>query len=181
MKAVLVLLLVASSGYGIQDSRSQIRDSTSDVVVIDRMMAVVGGQPILLSDVDAAIAFHLTDAPPGPNQLAATLDLLIQRRLMLAEVERFQPPEPEPVEITIRIDAMERGAGSRSAFDRTLAVTGISRAQLRHYVRDDLRIATYLNQRFVAVADPAERKAAIQSWVAELRRRADVSILYSAR
>ena len=73
---------------------------------------------------------------------------------------------------------MQRRAGSAAAFDKALAVTGTSREQLRRYIRDDLRITTYLNQRFVAVADPNQRKAAIAAWVAELKRRADISVLY---
>jgi hypothetical protein len=148
-------------------------------VVIDRIMAVVGGQPIMLSDVDAAIQFHLIDAPAGSaDPRAAALDRLIQRTLILAEVERFQPPEPAPVEITVRVDEMERRAGSTAAFEQALAVTGLSRDQLRRYVRDDLRITTYLNQRFAAVADANERQAATAAWVAELRKRAEISVLY---
>ena len=69
---------------------------------------------------------------------------------MLTEVERFQPPEPDPVEITLR-DRRDRGArGLAGRFARSLAVTGMTRDQLRRYIRDDLRSTTYLNQRFGA-------------------------------
>ena len=148
-------------------------------VVIDRIMAVVGGQPIMLSDVELSLQFQLVDVPQGdPDALASALNRLIERTLILAEVDRFQPPEPDPIEITIRVDDMQRRAGSAAAFDKALAVTGTSREQLRRYIRDDLRITTYLNQRFVAVADPNQRKTAIAAWVAELKRRADISVLY---
>jgi hypothetical protein len=146
--------------------------------VIDRIMAVVGGQPITLSDVTAAQQFHLIDVPPGtPDPIAFIVDRLIERTLVLAEVERFQPPEPDPIEMTIRIDVIERRAGSTAAFEKLLAVTGMTRDQLRRYLRDDLRIATYLNQRFGANADANERQAAIKTWISELRRRADVTVL----
>ena len=59
------------------------------------------------------------------------LDRLIDRTLMLAEVDRFQPPEPAPVEITLRIDELEQRAGSPAAFDKALAVTGMTREQLQ--------------------------------------------------
>jgi hypothetical protein len=146
--------------------------------VIDRIMAVVGGQPITLSDATAARQFQLVDVPAGTSDpMALIVDRLIERTLILAEVERFQPPEPDPIEMTIRIDELERRAGSRAAFDKLLAVTGMTRDQLRRYLRDDLRITTYLNQRFGANTDASERQAAIKTWVSELRKRADVTVL----
>lgn len=147
--------------------------------VIDRIMAVVGGRPIILSDVHAAIQFRLVEPPAGtPDPLGYALERLVERTLILAEVERFQPPEPDPIEITVRVDDLQRRAGSAEAFDKALAVTGMTPEQLRRHIRDDLRIATYLNQRFGATSVPAERAAAIATWVSELRRRADVTVLY---
>lgn len=147
--------------------------------LIDRIMAVVGGRPIILSDVHAAIQFRLVEPPAGtPDPLGYTLERLVERTLMLAEVERFQPPEPDPIEITVRVDDLQRGAGSAGAFDRALSVTGMTREQLRRHIRDDLRIATYLNQRFGAANAPGGRAAAIATWIAELRRRADITVLY---
>ncbi|HYT75130.1 MAG TPA: hypothetical protein VEL79_10315 [Vicinamibacterales bacterium] len=176
MTTLHALLLLTLATPDVHASRLAPRASQ---VVIDRIMAVVGGQPIMLSDVDAAIQFQLTDVPQGAaDPLATTLGKLIERTLILAEVERFQPPEPDPVEITVRMDAMERRAGSAAAFEKALAVTGTSREQLRRYIRDDLRITTYLNQRFVTLSDPKERNAAIAAWVAELKKRAEISVLY---
>jgi len=148
--------------------------------VIDRIMAVVSGQPITLSDVTAARQFGLVPVPPGTQDaIADTLDRLVERTLILAEVERFQPPEPDPVEMTLRIDELERRAGSTAAFETALAVVGMTRDQLRRYFRDDLRITTYLNQRFGATTAEAERQAAIKIWTSELRRRAEVRVLRS--
>jgi parvulin-like peptidyl-prolyl isomerase len=132
--------------------------------LIDRIMAVVAGQPVTLSDVSAVLQFRLIQPPAGTRDpLAFVLDRSIERLLMLTEVDRFQPPEPDPVMMTIRIDELERNAGSAEAFEKVLAVTGTTREQLRRYIRDDLRITTYLNQRFGANAPPAERAAAIAS------------------
>lgn len=147
--------------------------------VIDRIMAVVGPQPITLSDVVAAQQFQLVDVPAGtPDATGYILDRLIDRTLMLAEVERFQPPEPDPVEITVRTDQMQARAGSAAAFDKALAVTGSTREQLQRFVRDSLRIDTYINQRFGSIADATERAAAITAWTTDLRRRAQITVLY---
>ena len=147
--------------------------------IIDRIMAVVGGQPITLSDVNAALVFQLVQPPAGSaDPLASVLDRLIDRNLMLAEVDRFQPPEPAPVEISLRIDELEQRAGSPAAFAQALAVTGTTRDQLRRHIRDDLRMATYLNQRFGTNPGLADRVSAIAAWTAELRRRAEVIVQY---
>jgi len=151
--------------------------SAAPADVIDRIMAVVGGRTITLSDVNAALLFHQIRPPAEVKDTAGyAVERLIERTLMLAEVERFQPPEPDPVEITIRVDALERGAGSAAAFDKLLAVTGLTRDQLRRQIRDDLRVATYLNQRFGAT-ESSEREASVKSWLVELRKRADVTVV----
>ena len=146
-------------------------------VTIDRILAVVSGQPIVLSDVNAALEFHLVEPPPGTSDVVgAVLEQLIRRRLLLAEVERFQPPEPDPVEIGAVLDATTARIGA-AAFERALAVTGLTRDQLRRHIRDDLRITTYLNQRFGANRDPAERGADIEKWIGDLRRRTQITVL----
>jgi hypothetical protein len=153
--------------------------SVANADVIDRIMAVVTGQLVTLSDVTAARQFALIPVPPGtPDPIAYTIDRLIERTLILAEVERFQPPEPDPVEMTVRIDELERRAGSAAAFEQALAVVGMTRDQLRRHFRNDLRITTYLNQRFGATTAEAEREAAIRKWTSELRKRAQVTVLY---
>ena len=130
----------------------------------------------------AALQFHLVEPPPGtPDPVAYAVDRLIERTLILAEVDRFQPPEPDPIEMTIRIDELERRAGSPAAFDKLLAMTGMTRDRLRRHIRDDLRITTYKNQRFGANTPPAERDAAIAQWASELRRRASVTVLTTNR
>ena len=150
--------------------------------LIDRIMAVVGGQPITLSDVNGALLFRFVEPPAGTREpLTYALDRLIERNLMVTEVDRFQPPEPAPVEIALRLEELEQRAGSTEAFERALTLTGTSRDQLRRYIRDDLRTATYLNQRFGTNRDPAERAAAITTWLTELRRRADVIVQYQGR
>ena len=156
--------------------------SVARAEIIDRVMAVVGGQPITLSDVNAVLLLRFVEPPQGTRDpLQYALERSIERALMLVEVDRFQPPEPAPVEISLRIEELEQRAGAAGGFDRALAVTGTSRDQLRRHIRDDLRIATYLNQRFGANREAAERTAAIAAWIAEIRRRADVIVQYQAR
>ena len=152
----------------------------ADVDVIDRIMAVVDGQTITLSDVNAALQFREVEPPAGTaDPVGYTLNRLIERTLMLTEVDRFQPPEPDPTEISTRVDDLQKRAGSEAAFDKALSMTGTTREQLRRSIRDDLRITTYLNQRFGSASK--ERDAAIAMWIGELRRRAEVALLYAPK
>ena len=61
--------------------------------VIDRVMAIVDGHLITLSDVRRAMTLHLVDRDGPPAGEAAALERLIDRMLILQEVERYAPRE----------------------------------------------------------------------------------------
>ena len=147
--------------------------------VIDRIMAVAGTQPITLSEVAAAIQFELVPVPSGTKDPTGyVLERLIDRTLKLVEVDRFQPPEPDPVEITLQVDRLEARYGSAEALDKALAMTGMTRERLRRVYRDSLRMQIYENQRFGTILDPVEREESIAGWIRNLRRRAQITVLY---
>jgi hypothetical protein len=120
--------------------------------VIDRVMAVVNGAVITQSDVEAVRRFGLMPASPVP----ALVEQLIDRRLTVVEVNRYAPPEPPPALVDARLADIRRRFPSPEAFARALAEVGLGEDQLRAYVRDDLRMQTYLRQRFGAAYQPAE-------------------------
>src|SRR6267378_3725452 len=61
---------------------------------IDRVLAVVAGQLITLSDVTAARDLGLQSVDGAADPVRAILSKLIDRELILAEVDRYAPPEP---------------------------------------------------------------------------------------
>jgi len=129
-------------------------------------MAVVLQQPILLSDVNAALSLKLIEVPPGTGDpVALVLDRLIERTLILGEVDRYQPPEPATPEIDSRVTQIEERAGTPEVLNRIMAATGMTQERLRQYVRDDLRLTTYLNQRFGTSAQPSD--AELQAYYRE--------------
>ena len=147
--------------------------------IIDRLMAVVNGQALTLSDVNAAFLLKLlTPETNGPDVVSGILDRLIERDLIIGEVDRYQPPEPAPEEVEKRYSAVAQRAGSEANLQKIFADTGMTADQLRRWVRDDLRMETYFNQRF-GTTDPSRAKM-IADWVSGLRRRADVTVLYLA-
>lgn len=173
MIATLIALLILNPAVDVIDRDVIDRD------VIDRIMAVVGTQPITLSEVSGMMQIEAVTVPAGTKDPTGyVLDRLIERSLILTEVDRFQPPEPDPSEIAGEIDRLQARFGSTGAFDRALTVTGTTREQLRRYVRDSLRMQIYFNQRFGSILDPVEREESIGAWVRELRRRAQITVLY---
>jgi hypothetical protein len=142
--------------------------------VLDRILAVVDGAPITQSDVTAAIQLGLVPIGGG-DRVAATVDALVERRLMLGEVDRYAPPDPPETDITRHVEDIRRRAGSR--FTTVLAEVGLTEDQLRREVRDDLRIEAYLQQRFGTTQPSEERAVMIRDWLAGLRRRANINVL----
>jgi hypothetical protein len=126
--------------------------------VIDRVMAVVAGQVITLSDVEGAIALGLVPTSDDPNPREAALQRLIERELQLREVRRYMPPEPNEQEMEQRLQQARQRFSSPEELKQALARAGIDEARLREIVRDDLRIQAYLNERFAGFAQPTEEE-----------------------
>lgn len=165
--------------------------------IIDRILAVVAGQIITKSDVEAARSLGLVDAQPAEAQSPddAALQALIDRVLMLNEVRRVVPREPTEAAIDARVAAIRNRFPSAAAFQRVLEASGINETVVRIYAEDDLSLAAYLDERFSAASQPTDqevlqageanrqklaeerRRTLINAWIGELRRRADISIL----
>ncbi|MBI3048913.1 MAG: hypothetical protein HYY76_11460 [Acidobacteria bacterium] len=113
--------------------------------LLDRVVARVNGIAITLSDVKAVLALGLVDVPAGAGEEVA-VERLIDRQLVLAEVARFAPPEPSPAAVAREVAAITERSGGRLA--AIMEATGLDEGRLRDIARDNLRIATYLDQRF---------------------------------
>lgn len=147
--------------------------------IIDRVLAVVAGDVIMLSDVRAARDLGLVDAGPAADPDRAVLSQLIDRALILDEVERYAPPEPNADAVDRALSEVRARFPSERAFAAALARVGLDERQLRAMVRQNLRMRAYLDQRFAG--ETAERgEAIIAAWVAGLRGRAAIVDLYGS-
>jgi hypothetical protein len=144
--------------------------------VIDRVLAVVSGSLITLSDVNAAYDLGLVTPRDSGDRVRDVLSQLIDRELQLAEVDRYAPPEPSVADVDREVQTVRLRFPTPEAFDRVLARSGIDLAHLRETVRGNLRIRGYVEQRF-AVSDE-RRQQVVADWIAGLRRRADIIDLY---
>lgn len=146
---------------------------------IDRVLAVAGGQLIMLSDVTAARDLGLVSDAGAADPVGAVLAKLISRELVLVEVNRYVPPEPADEAIDREMAAVRARFPSREAFDAALARSGLRETHVRETVRENLRIRAYIEQRFAGAESEARRLMLIDEWVAGLRQRADIVDLYT--
>jgi hypothetical protein len=138
-------------------------------VVLDRVLASVGGQLITLSDLRTARGLRLVDGPDEP----ALLGVMIERRLVLDELRRFQVADPEPALVEGRLNGWAASLGRPR--DQALEAADVPLEFVRRWLADDLRREAYVRQRFAAL-EPERRAEAERQWIDGLRNRTDVVI-----
>jgi len=111
--------------------------------LLDRVVARVNGSVILLSDVRAAVLFGLVD---GPAESDDAVEQMVQRALLVEEVNRFPPPEPTAEAIESELARMRARAGV--SIDEVERTTGLGAENVRSFARDRLRVQAYIDQRF---------------------------------
>lgn len=166
--ALIVVFLITTSTFWAEAARSQTE-------VIDRILAVVNGQVIMKSDVQMFLTLQLVEIPPGVDQESQVLTYLIERRLVLDQIDRVVPqPASDLIEQQLQL---MRGRFMRiEDFTEVLQQVGLTSDDLRQLLADDIRRDTYLANRFVSVRE--EIRAQAQSdWVADLARRGEVRLV----
>jgi hypothetical protein len=123
--------------------------------IVDRVLASVGGRIVTMSDVRMVREFGLVMGGATVAQDSrAVLEQLIDRIVILDEVERYAPREPGDQDVAARLHALRSRFNSDDAFVAAMKATGTDEAALTEWVRNDLRIDVYLNQRFASVVEP---------------------------
>ena len=124
--------------------------------LVDRVLALVAGQTILLSDVRAFVRLGLVHSTDTGEQQSDTLGHLIRRHLILTEVDRYLVEEPAAKIVDQRLGQVRKQFQTEGQWSDVLAETGLNNADLRHIVRDEIRIETYLDQRFISAIQPTD-------------------------
>jgi hypothetical protein len=124
--------------------------------VLDRVLARVDGHPITLSDTRAAQRLGLVEVAAGVDPVLLGLRQLVERRLMLAEVARFAPPEPDAAALSAQVAVLRDRVGSAADLAELERTTGYGDLQIREVARDNLRIQAYLTQRFGSLVQPSD-------------------------
>ena len=135
--------------------RAQTRVTAPGEQLRERTLAIVGGAVVTQSDVDTAVRLGLVEAGASALQARAT-GAVIERWLMLHEVARFSPAEPDPAAVEARLMAVRARAGGDGPLEAVLTAGGFTTARLTAWLRDDLRITAYLDQRFASAGVPPD-------------------------
>lgn len=126
--------------------------------VLDRTLAIVGGQPITLSDARAAIALGLIEPERTADPVPGVALQLVDRELILREVQRYAPAAPAESAVEARLDEVRKRFGNAAALARVLDVHGFTEDRLKAWIRDDLRTQAYLAQRFASASTPTDQE-----------------------
>lgn len=126
--------------------------------VVDRMLAVVNGDVVTQSDVRAARRLLLMPFVASMTD-DAVVTQLIERRLMLVEVARYAPAEPTADQLEAHRRAWTATLPAGTNLSAVQKSVGLRDPALAAWLRDDLRIAVYLDLRFTAAAQPTRDQA----------------------
>lgn len=113
----------------------------------------------MLSDARAFLELGLIDVDPeGADAERLALERLIERRLVLDEVDRYRVAPPPPAQLEREIVELRRRSSPPDAFDATLDRLGLVPDDLRQILGDEARREAYLAERFGGAAELTERQ-----------------------
>jgi hypothetical protein len=126
--------------------------------IVDRVMAVVSGTVIMLSDARAALALGLCDAGTARDPIEAAMRWLIDRQLVLDEAGRGDRVDVDPAALAKALDGVRQRFPSDAEYRRTLAGLGLDDRSLQRLVRDTLAARLYVERRFDSVLPATEEE-----------------------
>ncbi|MCX6552693.1 MAG: hypothetical protein NTY02_17100, partial [Acidobacteria bacterium] len=116
--------------------------------LLDRVLAVVSGTVITLSDARAAISLGLVDPGAAVDPVSAALRWLVDRQLVLDEINRYDAGDADSAGIAARLGAIRKRFTSDEEYAATLRRLGLDGAGVRVLVRDTLRVEAHVASRF---------------------------------
>ncbi|GEM_PF-2625499 len=126
--------------------------------LLDRVLAVVSGTVITLSDARASLAFGFVGAEPAGDRIAAAVRWLIDRQLVLDEVLRSGGEEVDQARVAREMAAIKGRFASEAAFEAELERLGLGGGRAMAFVRETLEARRYVDRRFGASVEPSEEE-----------------------
>jgi hypothetical protein len=161
---IALLLLLAGA------NAAEPTDTSASGLVIDRTVAVVHRQPLLLSELEleARVAFiqqgavEAASAALTEEDLARTLDYVIGQKLAYEEAERLQVFEVADPDVATALRAFVARFPNEQAYRGFLLQQEASEDQLAAILRRDLRVARFVESKVKLSARVAEED--LRSW-----------------
>ncbi len=130
-------------------------------ILVDRVVAVVDEDPILDSDIERLLRLGLLEARAGESvadQRRRALDLLIEQRLRLHEIDRFGFEAAPLTSLDWQVEQTRSRFPSEQAYRAELARLGLDETALRQLLARQLAVLAYVEERlgprvFVSVDD----------------------------
>lgn len=126
-------------------------------MLLDRVLAVVSGTVITLSDARAALELGLVDAGAG-DPVAAALKSLIDWQLVLDEAQRYEVIEHDAAGVEAALAALRRRFASDDDWSVALRRLGLTEAAARTRLGDVLFARAYASRRFAAQYVPSDEE-----------------------
>lgn len=158
----VVLALIGAGPAGTSEAQAP--------VLVDRVLAVVSGTIITLSDVRIAMALGFVDTAGTPDPVAAALTQLVERRLVLDEALRYGPQEPDFVSVEAMAWSARRRFATQAEWDAATLRLGVDDDVVRQLAGDVLQVEQFLADRFDTQPAPgdADLRDAFARWGHEL-------------
>jgi hypothetical protein len=124
--------------------------AAQEAVAIDRILAVVDEDPILVSEVDQVIGLGLFERQPEEPEeefRSRVLTRLIEQRLRFHEIDRFGFSELPIGEVERQFAEFRESFGSAEEFAERLAELGLGETALKQLVAQQLMVVTYIEER----------------------------------
>jgi peptidyl-prolyl cis-trans isomerase SurA len=163
------------------------RTSKPDNSVVDRVVAVVNEDVILMSELQEATLLYLRDskeaAPTGAQDrerlLQKVLDRMVDHRLQVQEARRDRVEIGEDELVSVMDDFVKRNGGDRARIEEQLRAQGLSWDIVRRDIRDSLLAQKARARRIGRRAIVTE--AEVDAHLAENRPKLETDLKYHSR
>ncbi|MCS6804041.1 MAG: SurA N-terminal domain-containing protein [Acidobacteriota bacterium] len=172
MSMIICMMLVGHASTGQDGTHQSAMRHPPSVILVDRLVALVNGEPITESDLLWLMALD-PQQPEGTFTNRAKrlrLEQAIDQQLLYQEAQKLPAIDVRPEDISRFIAELVRQFPSESVFRRRLEAVGLDGPALQQRVRQQLIILQFIEFRFrsfVLVSD-AEIQTYYQSRVARL-------------
>jgi peptidyl-prolyl cis-trans isomerase SurA len=149
--------------------------------VIDRIVAVVNGDVIMMSELQEAIVLARRDgrnAAEGPDFEMSMLNRLIDHRLQVQEAKRDKIEVSDDDVRSSVDDIVKRNGGDREKFEAQLLAQGVTWEALRREIRDQMLASRVRGRRVVRRSTITESE--VDQYLAQNRDKFEAGLKYHA-
>lgn len=136
-------------------------------ILLDRILAVVNGEVISLSEVERELFFFRNARPLAADVLQSGfsdeaiqqgIQELIDLKLLLSEARRFDVEEPSEAQVQEKLDSIRNRFSSPQTFENALRHLTTSVEDLRQKIREHWQVDRFIEQRirFFVIVLPDE-------------------------